>query len=774
MKEKGIGMKRMIISLTLAITATMGIKAQVPVHDNPVIIYKTNGETIEWTLGGMGITFVKPNSDGKPVWMFDTNDGVAKYEMDDVQEIKLRTEDDYSTMLKKALTDFYQALDGPNWKYNTNWCSDKPLREWGKEQDENHNSLSWSNGLVCDWVSGIQVENVKGSIPDCILNMGPLGSIDIDGNVTGELPEWLGKYPSMQFIKIGDSKGVGGLAGTIPQSLWRMDLRLEHNKFTGPLPADLLVYKMDSSYDGSTFEVKLNNNDYSGKIPDAVLNHSRLSEFWHRFVMQKGRMDLSGLWGKISAPKVTLTDINNQTFNLGDIYSSHKYTLIYLGRYGANYSNQLDRLLIPLYNAYKEQDESNLEVVELNMDSDWALSDDMIADNVQNNNIPWINVRSDVWRDWEVQKDHLMDALLFSTVYNNNNDFYMPNLFLVDQQGKIVWTSMVDNTGKRQHSMAYNANVYSVLEEKLGHVDYNVYTSNDLTKDGEVTTLQMASIGTGFDIVIMGDGFVDRDMDEGGVYETRMREAVEQFFSVEPLKSLRNRFNVYMVKAVSKYEGNFDGDEHAIDGSDDKAFAYVDKVTTLIPDRPKRAIVINKTPANVLAYTSVKFDASWVAYMKDGGLDAAIAHEAGGHGVGRLLDEYVISAYQDATLSDEEKANYDTEWSIVGRGANVDYHADPTEVKWARFINDQHYKAEELGVYEGAWLTGHGVYRPTVNSLMNDYAFKAFNAPSREAIYKFVMQETEGEGWTYDYETFVTFDEAGRAEFVKAKGSLPY
>ena len=772
---KRMHMKRIIITLTMAVIATMGIKAQqVPVHDNPVRIYKTNGDYLEWTLGGMGVTFLKPNIDGKPVWMFDTNDDVAKYEMDDVAEIKLRTEAEFAPMLKKALIEFYQAMGGPNWKRNTGWCSDKPLREWGKEEDERYNTLEWSEGVSCDWVFAIQVENAKGSIPKCILNMGPLASIDIDGNVTGELPEWLGKYPSMQFIKIGDSKGVGGLTGTIPQSLWRMDLRLEHNKFTGPLPADLLVYKMESSYDGSTFEVKLNNNDYSGKIPDAVLNHSRLSEFWHRFVMQKGRLDLSDLWGKISAPKVTLKDINNQTFNLGDIYSSHKYTLIYLGRYGANYSNQLDRLLIPLYNAYKEQDESNLEVVELNMDSDWALSDDMIADNVQNNNIPWINVRSDVWRDWEVQNDHLMDALLFSTVYNNNNDFYMPNLFLVDQQGKIVWTSMVDNTGKRQHSMAYNANVYSVLEDKLGHVDYNVYTSTDFSKDGEVTTLQTASVGTGFDIVIMGDGFVDRDMDAGGVYEKRMRETMEEFFAVEPFKSLQNRFNVYMVKAVSKHEGNFDGDEHAIDTSDDKAFAYVDKVTTLIPGRPKRAIVINKTSANVRAYTSVKLDASWVAYMKDGGLDAGVAHEAGGHGVGRLLDEYVEPGYQDATVSDEDKANYDIEWNIVGRGANVDYHADPAEVKWARFISDQHYKAEELGVYEGAWLTGHGVYRPTVNSLMNDYAFKAFNAPSREAIYKYVMQETEGDGWTYDYETFVTFDEAGRAEFIKAKEHLPY
>jgi len=30
------------------------------------------------------------------------------------------------------------------------------------------------------------------------------------------------------------------------------------------------------------------------------------------------------------------------------------------------------------------------------------------------------------------------------------------------------------------------------------------------------------------------------------------------------------------------------------------------------------------------------------------------------------------------------------------------------------------------------------------------------------------MQESEGVSWTYDYETFVTFDAAGHTEFVNA------
>ena len=60
-----------------------------------------------------------------------------------------------------------------------------------------------------------------------------------------------------------------------------------------------------------------------------------------------------------------------------------------------------------------------------------------------------------------------------------------------------------------------------------------------------------------------------------------------------------------------------------------------------------------------------------------------------------------------------------------------------------------------------------GVYRPTWNSMMR-YNDIPFNAPSREAIYKYVMQESEGPAWQYDYETFVKFDEKGRNQFTAA------
>ena len=106
-------------------------------------------------------------------------------------------------------------------------------------------------------------------------------------------------------------------------------------------------------------------------------------------------------------------------------------------------------------------------------------------------------------------------------------------------------------------------------------------------------------------------------------------------------------------------------------------------------------------------------------------------------------------------------------WTNYGRGANIDVHSDVTKTRWARFAADSRYASENLGAVEGGGLFAFGMYRPTQNSMMR-FNNCPFNAPSREAIYKYVMQESEGSKWNYDYETFVTFDAKGRDEFAAA------
>lgn len=69
----------------------------------------------------------------------------------------------------------------------------------------------------------------------------------------------------------------------------------------------------------------------------------------------------------------------------------------------------------------------------------------------------------------------------------------------------------------------------------------------------------------------------------------------------------------------------------------------------------------------------------------------------------------------------------------------------------------------------------YGVYRPSYGSIMGrgDGSEKdnVFNAPSREQIYKRIMQRSEGESWTYDYEEFVKYDEINRKSATRSAAS---
>ena len=335
---------------------------------------------------------------------------------------------------------------------------------------------------------------------------------------------------------------------------------------------------------------------------------------------------------------------------------------------------------------------------------------------------------------------------------------------LVDKDGNIVFTSIMDDDGKAEDQWGTSTRdqkVFDVLADKFGKADFTPYASTDFSRDGEVLTLQKASKGNGVDIVFVGNCFVDKDMEPGGFYEQKMTQAMEQFFSYEPYTSLRDRFNVYAVKAVSPNAELFEGCKQAIASNAD-AFNYAKKVKDLIPDRPLRVNVIYNTLNGGRSYTTMYDDHSYVAVMLTG-VNRVLNHEGGGHGIGRLYDEYVEN--NGSTATDEAKDYFERMWSDHGCGANIDIHADVKETRWAHFAADGRYTGEKLGAYEGGGGFQFGIYRPTENSMMR-YNDMPFNAPSREAIYKNVMKESEGAGWKYDYETFVNFDAKGREQFV--------
>ena len=72
--------------------------------------------------------------------------------------------------------------------------------------------------------------------------------------------------------------------------------------------------------------------------------------------------------------------------------------------------------------------------------------------------------------------------------------------------------------------------------------------TNKYDWDGEVVTLQE---GKGrLDLVLMGDGFIKEDFDNG-TYESIMKQAYEEFLSIEPFTTLKDGFNVFYVKTPS-------------------------------------------------------------------------------------------------------------------------------------------------------------------------------------------------------------------------------
>ena len=297
------------------------------------------------------------------------------------------------------------------------------------------------------------------------------------------------------------------------------------------------------------------------------------------------------------------------------------------------------------------------------------------------------------------------------------------------------------------------------------------YTSSDYSQDGQVTRIHSATVGKGIDVVFVGDAFADKDQDLFNKYVELGKEA---FFTEEPFRSTKDRFNIYRIGSVSKngiitqeggdtkFSAQF-GDGTYISGDHDAVFRFVqDKMPSVNLKKTIVFVIVNKAKyAGTCWMFSDNKAVCYVPLCRDE-TDYAqtLRHEGCGHGFGKLADEYF---YDSMGRIPDDKVTELKQWKVLSYGfyENVDLTSDPNTIAWARFISDSRYSGK-VGVYEGGYTYPYGVYRPTDNSIMR-YNTGGFNAPSREAIYKKIMKFSEGDAWTYDYETFVVFDAPARS-----------
>ena len=340
-----------------------------------------------------------------------------------------------------------------------------------------------------------------------------------------------------------------------------------------------------------------------------------------------------------------------------------------------------------------------------------------------------------------------------------------------DNSGVYTFTVSANTTSSSRSGEIIFKNVNNSFLTVTVKQGIQTYTSSDYSQDGQVTKIHSATVGKGIDVVFVGDAFADKDQDLFNKYVELGKEA---FFTEEPFRSTKDRFNIYRIGSVSKngiitqeggdtkFSAQF-GDGTYISGDHDAVFRFVqDKMPSVNLKKTIVFVIVNKAKyAGTCWMFSDNKAVCYVPLCRDE-TDYAqtLRHEGCGHGFGKLADEYF---YDSMGRIPDDKVTELKQWKVLSYGfyENVDLTSDPNTIAWARFISDSRYSGK-VGVYEGGYTYPYGVYRPTDNSIMR-YNTGGFNAPSREAIYKKIMKFSEGDAWTYDYETFVVFDAPARS-----------
>jgi hypothetical protein len=285
--------------------------------------------------------------------------------------------------------------------------------------------------------------------------------------------------------------------------------------------------------------------------------------------------------------------------------------------------------------------------------------------------------------------------------------------------------------------------------------------------DGEYRLYQEHSKGAvPSRIIFTGDGYLSDDHEEGGKFDSDLDEGIEAFFAVEPYKSYRDYFTLYKMAAYSRESGVSQSDKSIsrdtrfstsfLGGSSlgvetEDVFSHIRQMEGMTDEALRNTlivVVINQdryagtcwmwSDGRAIALVPVSRSGSPGSHYSN-----LMNHEAGGHGFGRLADEYVNSDNMGKTITDTEKEKL-TSFESKGFYRNVSLTDDRSQVKWRHFFPIEGY--ERVGLHEGAFYFSYGAWRPESSSCMV-HNEKYYNAPSREAIVRRIF-ETAGVEYT--------------------------
>ena len=318
------------------------------------------------------------------------------------------------------------------------------------------------------------------------------------------------------------------------------------------------------------------------------------------------------------------------------------------------------------------------------------------------------------------------------------------------------------------------------LDEKDYRCTLDVEQYDTEYSDGEVMTLNTATKGPGIDIVFIGDGYDAKDIAKG-TFKQNTEDGFKHFFGIEPYSTYKDYFNVYAV--VSKSDDSGIGTVNTVVDTKfgsyftqnrikapaaDKCFKWAKRADASM-DLSKSLVIMLMNTSTYEGVTMMYGDGSAIAccpvstdaYPYD--FRGIIQHEAGGHGFGKLGDEYI---YHNAFIQtcdckdgcEHPRGDDDTMTSYgiyksKGWYKNLSMTADAKQVPWAHLIYHKNY-SDKVDMYEGGYMHTRGVYRSEATSCMNNN-IPYYSAISRQAIVERIKAYA---GEAFDFDDFVVKD----------------
>jgi hypothetical protein len=289
------------------------------------------------------------------------------------------------------------------------------------------------------------------------------------------------------------------------------------------------------------------------------------------------------------------------------------------------------------------------------------------------------------------------------------------------------------NIFEKKFEYAVDPSSYFIIKEKIKpYENFKVHYSGDPSQK--------------LDIVFIPEGYTKAEMEK---FHKDCERFAGYLFEYSPYKENQNKINIWGVEAPSLESGtDIPGTNIWVQTLMNSRFYTFDSERYLMTtDYLSVRDIAANAPYDqifVMVNTSKYGGGAIYNFYSLTGVDnraskQVFVHEFG-HGLAGLGDEYGYdNTYQDMYPPDVEPwepnlttmVNFESKWkNLVEPGTPI-----PTPAT-------DEYK-NKIGVFEGGGYVAKGVYRPTINSMMNSFSSNEFNQVCKDAIQKIINSYSE-------------------------------